>query len=137
MQLGQDWFREGNVVDVFEAAPDAEFILEAEEIEREWRFCRIPSSSFLDVAGLDLSRFLEDSCPNEPRESEVARCLDIEKWMADSGGAEKALRECPVIVVIDKAGLDVLDGCHRIAVAMHRHKLSYIPAVVSRYTHAS
>lgn len=125
-----DAFRNRGLVQVDEASPDAEFILEPEEYDLEWALVELSAASLALICGTDLESFISNSCMPLEVEDERSRCDGIETWMRSCGGAAAALEACPPLFKQDAGEMVLLDGSHRIAVAIHRFGLRVIPVVV-------
>lgn len=96
----------------FEAAPDLEFVIFDEERDFVWKFIDLP----IDAVGADLTFAPTKGCRPEDEEE---RFELVRTWM-ESSGVESALRASPPIArMTDEAGLELVDGRHRLALAHH------------------
>lgn len=124
------WFTQGKPGNI-KSCPDAEYILEDDEFDWKWRRCEVPTVELYDYVKSDWDTFFQGICPTESREQEKARCEKIVAWFNEVGSALRALRRNPIIVVIDGDRIRLLDGTHRAALAVHKARLSKIPAFVA------
>lgn len=129
------WFEQGKPVkDVLKRSDDAASILEDDEWDGEWRECQVP------VADLGMTDDIKDyeqfkaKFFSGAKYRDDERYADVAKWMKESGGAEKALMTSPVLVVIEGDTIDMLDGYHRMAVAVFEYGLKSLPALCMERT---
>lgn len=129
------WFEQGKPVkDVLKRSDDAASILEDDEWDGEWRECLVP------VADLGMTDDIKDyeqfkaKFFSGAKYRDDERYADVAKWMKESGGAEKALTTSPVLVVIEGDTIDMLDGYHRMAVAVFEYGLKSLPALCMERT---
>lgn len=128
-----DWGTIGEQVDVLTRSPDAEFILEDDEPALEWREAVLPLSMFGDAILAVLSDTSSVGLPptvsGYDHDYEVARMARIRGWMLLRGGAATALAESPVLVVIKNNVPTILDGWHRLRVALLDYQTTSFHAV--------
>lgn len=125
-----DWFINAPKADL-DAAPDANYILEPEEFDLDWRRCEVPASAFSKIVGPDFFTWFQKICPTEKRETEAERVAAIETWLGDDPVAKLATH--PLIVLINPMTnkFEVLDGHHRAAIAIHKCGMTRIPCIVA------
>ena len=103
------WLQRGKPVpDVSRRSRDADFILEGDEWDWEWREVEIPFSLF----GREFKRLTGWGAKDEDGRDE-----SIRTWMQRSGGPRKALQQSPILAMWDGGNLELLDGAHRIRIA--------------------
>ena len=93
----------GEQVEILQRSPDAEFILEGEEFDLQWRFGEVPESLLPSTGKL-------------VREEDLPK---IRKWVDTeyNGDWRKAIASSPLLVIIHVQGVELLDGWHRLKLA--------------------
>lgn len=111
-------------------SPDAEFILDGDEFNLEWRYAEAPSRLVPSTRGLPL---VDEWHRNTPIIEWVMKKHN-DDWLA-------ALRESPLIVLLaieeDDAGklfqaTYLLDGWHRLKLARRWSNITHIPVILAR-----
>lgn len=129
------WWLSGEPVDMTNPrwADEADF-LEPEEFGLEWRLCQVPVSALRSFAKPSLGAFIEHMVQQRgSEEDEAQRLAEIEAWFKAEGGVDPALRRSPLVMTLGRDGrIDLLDGHHRNALAIHRHKRESLTALVGR-----
>jgi len=97
------------VKDVLSRSPDAEFILDGDEVAFEWREVELP----IHVFGL---KFHQSEIRETPARTNE-RIAVIRKWMTQSGGWKKAIQSSPILALFVDGKLELLDGWHRMKAA--------------------
>jgi hypothetical protein len=96
----------GGVVNVFDASPDAEYILEEGEDEGEWREAKFTLGWF--KRRFDFGNFV-----NGFTESDKQRVRKIVRWLEDS--EMEGMKESPVLVLWPTSrDVEMIDGWHRL-----------------------
>ncbi len=128
--LAPGWFSTGApVADIQRRSGDAEFILDDDFEEEEgvsaaaldWRECLVPAAEFGPLSdSLDghLMRLWRPFYGASWLDEERARCAAIRQWMSESGGADSALMQSPILATIRGGRLHIEDGFHRLGVAV-------------------
>lgn len=120
------WFDGGDPLsNVSERSGDTSVILEAKDLELEWRECVIPSHAF-GIGGLR-ERFMA-ALPGD-REDNEQRYHAVHNWMQTCGGPEAALQASPLICFLSGAKVLVDDGWHRLGVALFEYQARSLRAV--------
>ena len=127
---GPDWFEKGHRVNVQKECPDADYILEGDEWDFEWRFCEVPAYALEHIVGHDWDRFV-DGFARWGAPEETARFNKIEKWMQPNPVGR--MHQRPPLILIDPASKEIriLDGNHRVGLAIHKFGMTSVPAVVA------
>lgn len=121
------WFTGGEAItDLIARCPDAEHILEDDELDYDWRLCQIPVAAFGFPGSYDeyRSRYVNHDHSSEAMDN-------IENWLQEVGNAAAALDSSPIIVFIEDGRLNLLDGYHRFAIAHYFHGLEVLTACVA------
>lgn len=127
---GPEWFESGHRVNVAKECPDAEYILEGEEWDFEWRACEVPAQALSHIVGSDFETFAGGFARWGAPE-EQARFAKIEKWMQPNP-VGRMHRNPPIILIDPTTGrIRILDGNHRVGLAIHKFGMERIPAVVA------
>ena len=127
---GPDWFEAGHRVNVMKEAPDAEYILEGDEWDFEWRACEVPVEALRHIVGSDWETF-SGGFARWGAPEEQARFAKIEKWMQPNP-VGRMHRNPPLILINPQTGqIRILDGNHRVGLAVHKFGMERIPAVVA------
>lgn len=112
------------VVEPWEGDVDFEVVLMPEEFEYDWRIIELP----LDVVATDIDLSFAPNPGCEPEE-EKERFAYIEKWAAEYGGIDEALRIRPPTIKIDDIQAFLLDGRHRLVLA-NAKAITEVPVLV-------
>ena len=116
-KIATAWQEGRPIADIFQASPDAEFVLEDEECDFFWRRILVP------VEELSFDQPLEiKPLPGEIPEEAANRWQRINDWIDISGGIKPALSECPILATLEDEGtLSLIDGWHRLVIAVLVH----------------
>ena len=117
------WFDAGAPVPILEASPDAEFVLNPDEFDLEWRRCDVPASDFWLPPTFEAYCHSYCHYPHSPK-----ALANVQSWIANVGDAQQALIHSPLLLSIDNDQITILDGHHRIAIAYYHHHLTFFPS---------
>ena len=112
---------------------DAAEFLEGVEFDYEWRLCRVPVALLNPSARWDaaVAGFIEmaGKQPDDiAREHERIESLKV--WLKQDG-IDKCLEQRPIVALLTSAGsLKILDGFHRLEVAVHQCHATHVLAAV-------
>lgn len=113
-----------DVPDVRVRSSDAEFVLEDDDFDLRWteeerslRWFRVDGSKTVDVYAETLDK------------QDRQRIAKIKRWAKRHGGLGKAIHENPILAFDDG---EVIDGTHRLVVALQQGLLSVTTLVAHR-----
>jgi hypothetical protein len=108
-----EFWNRGTLVDPCVASPDAEYILDGEEFDWEWRLALVPVTAFGN------QHLEQDKCrPGADAERERERLAIIRDWLIKSGEPTEAFKSSPLIGIWENDRLSLVDGWHRLKVAV-------------------
>jgi len=119
------------------ASPDAEYVLDGDEMDRPWRHEKVPVEGLLRGAPGSAEPEYFPSGMQKPRccvnDSVMhrRRMQSIHRWVKrkHGGDVQKALQQKPVLVEYHNGNRSLLDGYHRTLYA-HEKGHTHVPAVV-------
>lgn len=123
------WFDEGTLVeDAHALSPDVEFIFDGDFMDEEgveqgdlvWKKCSVPVSVFGPNFPATLSEYMK-ALPYSESAQELKRLNDVRNWVRQCGGIEPALELCPILAKIDDSNPWLMDGFHRLGIAMYEY----------------